>query len=167
MKMEMIAALLHRPKVLFLDEPTIGLDIISQRNIRGFLQRYNQEFGTTILLTSHYMEDIQALCKRVIIINHGRKVYDGQLEQIVRDFSGVKELKVTFCEAVARETLEQVAPIGEYDPYKVTFRVKREALTRIIGVLLNNFEVEDLSTAEVEITEVISEIFQQSREASQ
>lgn len=79
MKMEMIAALLHRPRVLFLDEPTIGLDIISQRKVREFLGRYNRDFGTTILLTSHYMEDIQALCKRVIIINQGRKVYDGQL----------------------------------------------------------------------------------------
>ncbi len=166
MKMEMIAALLHRPRVLFLDEPTIGLDIISQRKIREFLHGYNQAFGTTILLTSHYMEDIQALCKRVIIINHGRKVYDGQLDRIVQDFSAYKELTVTFAAPVSREALAGIAVIQEYDPAKVTFRVKREELIGVLGRLLGEFKVDDINTAEVEIAEVISQIFRQSGEAT-
>jgi ABC-2 type transport system ATP-binding protein len=164
MKMEMIAALLHRPRVLFLDEPTIGLDIISQRKIREFLSRYNQTFGTTILLTSHYMEDIQALCKRVIIINHGRKVYDGQLGQIVSDFSGFKELTVTFSEPASREALESIASLQEFDPVQATFRVRRAELTETISTLLTRFKVADLNTSEVEIAEVISRIFQQQPE---
>jgi ABC-2 type transport system ATP-binding protein len=165
MKLEMIAALLHRPRVLFLDEPTIGLDIISQRKIREFLCQYNQRFGTTILLTSHYMEDIQALCKRVIIINHGRKVYDGELAHIVRDFSGFKGLTVSFAEPVAREALEKLAPIQEFEPAQVTFRVKREQLMPLIGKLLTDFAVEDLSTTEAEIEEMIAQIFRQAPEA--
>jgi ABC-2 type transport system ATP-binding protein len=161
MKMEMIAALLHKPRVLFLDEPTIGLDIISQRKVREFLCRYNQTFGTTILLTSHYMEDIEALCKRVIIINHGRKIYDGQLAQIASDFSGFKELTVTFSEPVSREDLEPIAPLQEFDPVQATFRVQRAELTQVISALLTRFKVADLNTSEVEIAEIISHIFQE------
>ena len=164
MKMEMIAALLHRPRVLFLDEPTIGLDVISQRKIREFLLQYNQAFGTTILLTSHYMEDIQALCKRVIIINQGRKVYDGQLAKIVHDFSAFKELTITFSEPVSRDELARVADIQDFDPLKVTFRVKREELTRVIGQLLDDFKVDDINTSEVEISEIIALFFRQSEE---
>lgn len=162
MKMEMIAALLHRPRVLFLDEPTIGLDIISQRKIREFLCNYNRNFGTTILLTSHYMEDIQALCKRVLIINNGRKVFDGQLSQIVQDFSAFKELTVTFSEPVSQGQMAQIASVQEYDPVKVTFRVKRTELTVVIGQLLCNFKVDDLNTSEVEISEIISDIFRKT-----
>jgi len=163
MKMEMIAALLHRPRVLFLDEPTIGLDIISQRKIREFLCRYNQVFGATVLLTSHYMEDIQALCKRVIIINQGRKVYDGQLARIVQDFSSFKELTVTFSDPIDRDEMERIAAIQEFDPVKVTFRVRREELTRVIGQLLGKFKVDDLNTAEVEISEIIARIFTETK----
>jgi ABC-2 type transport system ATP-binding protein len=147
MKMELIAALLHQPRVLFLDEPTIGLDIISQKTIREFLSNYNIKHGTTILLTSHYMEDIQALCKRVIIINHGHKVYDGELQQIIREFSAMKQLTVTFAEAVVEETMAQIAPIEKFNPFEITFRVERAKLTAIISTLLQNFNVADISTA--------------------
>jgi ABC-2 type transport system ATP-binding protein len=165
MKMELIAALLHRPQVLFLDEPTIGLDIISQKTTREFLCKYNAEHGTTILLTSHYMEDIQALCKRVIIINHGHKVYDGELQQIVREFSAMKELTVTFSEAVAEDKMGQIAPIEKFNPFEITFRVERTKLTAIIATLLQNFNVADISTAEVDLAEAIAHIFHQTKEA--
>ena len=99
------------------------------------------------------MEDIQALCKRVIIINQGRKVYDRQLAEIARDFSALKELTITSSEPVARDDMERIAPIREFDPEKVTFRVKREELTRVIGQLLGEFKVDDLNTAEVEIAD--------------
>lgn len=162
MKMEMIAALLHRPRVLFLDEPTIGLDIISQKRIRDFLGQYNRKFGTTIILTSHYMEDIQALCKRVIIINQGQKVYDGELARIVQDFSTFKELTVTFSEPVNAEQILKIAEFQEFDPVKVTFRIKRENLTTVISGLLENFKVSDINTSEVEIAEIIAQIFHQT-----
>src|SRR5258708_117823 len=90
MKMELIAALLHRPKVLFLDEPTIGLDVVSQKTVREFLKRHNEQSRTTILLTSHYMQDIEQLCERVILIDHGRVVFDALLDRIVAQFSGNK-----------------------------------------------------------------------------
>ncbi len=167
MKMELIAALLHQPRVLFLDEPTIGLDIISQRKIREFLCRYNQQFGTTVLLTSHYMDDIQALCKRVIIINHGHKVYDGMLAEIAKEFSAVKDLTVTFSEPVTAEVISKIAPYQEFDPVKVSFRIPRGELTTVISRLLTEFKVDDLNTAEVEIDEVIAQIFHQSMEDSQ
>jgi ABC-2 type transport system ATP-binding protein len=164
MKMELIAALLHNPRVLFLDEPTIGLDIISQKKIREFLLRYNKQFGTTILLTSHYMDDIQALCKRVIIINHGHKVYDGELSRIVREFSKEKDLTVTFSEPVSEDDMAGLSSIKEFDPAKVTFRVKREALMEIISHLLQNYAVADLNTSEVEIEEIIAHVFTQTQE---
>ncbi len=167
MKMELIAALLHQPRVLFLDEPTIGLDIISQRKIREFLCRYNQQFGTTVLLTSHYMDDIQALCKRVIIINHGHKVYDGMLAEIAKEFSAVKDLTVTFSEPVTAAAISEIAPCQVFDPVKVSFRIPRGELTTVIARLLTEFKVDDLNTAEVEIDEVIAQIFHQSMEDSQ
>lgn len=165
MKMELIAALLHNPRVLFLDEPTIGLDIISQKKIREFLLKYNRKFGTTILLTSHYMDDIKALCKRVIIINHGRKIYDGQLSRIVQEFSKEKELTVVFSEPVSEDELVKISPLKEFDPVQVTFRVKREALMEVIARLLQNYAVADLNTSEVEIEEIIAHIFRQSSES--
>lgn len=166
MKMELIAALLHSPRVLFLDEPTIGLDIISQRKIRDFLLQYNKKFGTTILLTSHYMEDIEALCKRVIIINHGHKVYDGQLSQIVRECSNLKELAVTFAAPVNEAEIRSIAPFQEFDPYKVVFRIKRDQLTAVIQGLLHRFQVADINTAEADIGEVIAQIFDRTGEAA-
>ena len=165
MKMELIAALLHNPRVLFLDEPTIGLDIISQKKIREFLLKYNKKFGTTILLTSHYMDDIKALCKRVIIINHGRKIYDGQLSRIVQEFSQEKELTVVFSEPVSEDELVKISPLKEFDSVQATFRVKREALMEVIAQLLQNYAVADLNTSEVEIEEIIAHIFRQSSES--
>lgn len=164
MKMELIAALLHNPRVLFLDEPTIGLDIISQRKIREFLAQYNKQFGTTILLTSHYMEDIEALCKRVIIINHGHKVYDGQLAEIVKECSSVKELAITFAEPVSADQMKQIATFQEFDPFKVVFRIKRDQLTTVISTILQNFKVADINTSEADVAEVIAQIFDKTLE---
>src|SRR6185503_15238975 len=95
MKMEIVAALLHRPKVLFLDEPTIGLDVTMQRRIRTFIAEYNHRYNATVLLTSHYMADVEALCKRVIVIHHGRILFDGDLATLVNQFSSYKTLSLT------------------------------------------------------------------------
>src|SRR5579871_1483493 len=111
MKFELIASLLHRPRVLFLDEPTIGLDVVAQKNIREFIKDYNRRTKTTILLTSHYMNDIQALCDRVVVINHGKKVFDGLLETVVERFSQTKRITITFKDGGV--TPEQLAAFGK------------------------------------------------------
>ncbi len=164
MKMELVAALLHKPKVLFLDEPTIGLDITSQRVIREFIKKYNKRFSTTILLTSHYMDDIQALCKRVIIINSGNKVYDGNIDNILNDFSRVRNLTVTFSEPTSEHEMSQIAKIDEFSPFKITFSVERDKLITVLTELLQAFSVKDISTSEVGISEAISNIFQKTKE---
>lgn len=165
MKLELIASLLHNPEVLFLDEPTIGLDLISQKKIRDFLVEYNKSYHTTILLTSHYMDDIQALCKRVIIINRGRKVYDGQLSEIIQEFSAEKEITAIFATPVTEADIIQIAPYKEFDPLKVTFRVKRAELTGVVFKLLQKYQVTDLNTTEVELEAIITQVFMQTREA--
>ncbi len=100
MKMELIASLIHSPKVLFLDEPTIGLDVIMQKNLREFIKEYNKKFGATIILTSHYMKDVEALCKRVIIINFGKILYDGLLSELIKKFAPYKLITVIFAQEV-------------------------------------------------------------------
>src|SRR5476651_1091211 len=103
MKMELIAALLHRPKVLFLDEPTIGLDVVSQKKVREFLRQYNEEHGIVTMLTSHYMGDIEALCQRVIIIDHGKIFFDGPLAQVIEKYATHKILGLTFAGEAPRD----------------------------------------------------------------
>src|ERR1700679_2375577 len=110
MKFELIASLLHSPRVLFLDEPTIGLDVVAQKNIREFIKDYNRRTKTTILLTSHYMNDIQALCERVVVINQGKKMFDGKLDAVVEKFSQSKIITVTFKNGTISK--EQLSPLG-------------------------------------------------------
>jgi len=160
MKCELIAALLHKPEVLFLDEPTIGLDVVAQKNVREFIKRYNQKHKTTIILTSHYMEDIEELCKRVVIINKGSVIYDGQLSDLIKKHAPYKVLKVTFTGAVTREQVEPFGEIVEFQPYAVTLRVPREQAAKHAAKLLNaGLPVDDLLIDEVEVDEVIRKIF--------
>jgi ABC-2 type transport system ATP-binding protein len=161
MKMELIASLLHRPRVLFLDEPTIGLDVVSQKNVREFLRRHNEEHRTTILLTSHYMADIQELCRRVIIIDHGRIFFDGRLEEVLDRFADFKLVTIHHAvgaavpmEAVARhgEVVEQGAAI-------LKLRVKRERVIPACKALLDELPVQDIDIQEVPIEDIIRQIF--------
>src|SRR5437762_5274101 len=137
MKMELIAALLHQPKVLFLDEPTIGLDVVSQQTVREFLRNYNATRKTTILLTSHYMADIQALCRRVIIIDHGTIFFDGQLEEIVDRFADSKLVTIQ-CEAAANcsaANLARYGEVAEQTPGSIQLRVKRDRVIPVCKAL--------------------------------
>ena len=120
MKMEMIAALLHRPRVIFLDEPTIGLDFIAQSNIRDFLKDYNRRYGATMLLTSHYLKDVEELCRRTMVISHGSLVYDGTLEHIRDIFSDRRVVKVTWNRPVEKEELEGFAAVREWELLKAS-----------------------------------------------
>ncbi|MBI4023194.1 AAA family ATPase, partial [Candidatus Berkelbacteria bacterium] len=161
MKCELVAALLHRPQVLLLDEPTIGLDVVAQKNIRDFIKKYNRSEKTTILLTSHYMEDIRELCERVIIINLGRIVYDGRLDQLIKRYAQDKLLRVTFHPpGVTRKKIERFGEIVRFQRYACTLKSTRsEAKRTAIALLSSNLPVDDLLIDEIGVDEVIRHIF--------
>mgnify|MGYP001558060038 FL=1 len=159
MKCELVAALLHSPKVLFLDEPTIGLDVVSQNNIREFLKKYNQQRKTTIILTSHYMEDVEALCERVIIINHGTIGYDGSLKKLLDEHINHKILEVTFTEKMDRASLQNFGEIKEFDPKRVVLEVPKNNAKNVAAQMLQTLPVDDILINEVPIDEVIRKIF--------
>jgi ABC-2 type transport system ATP-binding protein len=161
MKMELIASLLHRPKILFLDEPTIGLDVVSQKTVREFLREHNAKEKTTILLTSHYMTDIQELCKRVIIIDRGAISFDGQLSEVVDRFADFKLITIQ-CEGAANSSAENLNKYGEVveqSPGSITLKVKRDRVIAVCKALLDELPVTDIDIQEVPIEEVIRKVF--------
>lgn len=163
MKMELIAALLHSPKVLFLDEPTIGLDVVAQKKMRDFIKEYNQKYNATIILTSHYMEDVQQLAKRVIIIDKGVILYDGLLEKIVQKFAPHKVIEVDFNKEVERSELKKVGEVKGFEELHALIHVPREEASKRAGKLLANFPVKDLNIQEPPIEDIIREVFDQGR----
>jgi ABC-2 type transport system ATP-binding protein len=161
MKMELIAALLHQPKVLFLDEPTIGLDVISQKTVREFLRHHNATRKTTILLTSHYMADIQELCQRVIIIDRGTIFFDGRLAEVLDRFADFKVITIQ-CAAVAdcaRADLSKYGEVVEQSAALVKLKVKRDRVIAVCKALLDELPVTDIDIQEVPIEEIIRQIF--------
>jgi len=159
MKMELIGALLHSPKVIFLDEPTIGLDVIAQKSIREFIKCYNAEEQTTIILTSHYMQDIETLCQRVIIIDSGRIFFDGNLDTIIGRFSSEKLLSLEFAAPVERSTLEQFGTVETYSPLFAKLRVPRQMISKTSAEILSLLPVTDLNIEEIPIEDIIRTIF--------
>lgn len=165
MKCEIAGALLHRPQVLFLDEPTIGLDVTAQRRIRQFVAEYNQRHGATVLLTSHYMADVEALCERVVVIHHGRILFDGELSALVRRFSLHKTIVVDLAPGATRgEGAAALAAYGEVVQYaegQVTLRVPKDDTARVTGRLLADFAVYDLTIQDPPIEDVIEQVFRE------
>jgi ABC-2 type transport system ATP-binding protein len=159
MKCELIAALLHSPKVLFLDEPTIGLDVVSQKKMRDFIREYNYRKKATIILTSHYMDDVKELCRRVIIIDKGKLIFDGQLSEITHKYADHKIISAILAKEIDAKKLEKVGTVKEYAFPKVVFSVKREAASLAAAELLQHFPVADLNIEEVPIEEIIREVF--------
>jgi len=160
MKMELIAALLHGPRVLFLDEPTIGLDVVSQKRIREFIKDYNRTQDTTILLTSHYMDDIQELCEKVVIIDHGRVVFADRLAVLVNRYSHTKLLILKLSDPVERADAERYGRLVEFDGCSMTLEVPREDSTRVASAVLNALPVADITIEEMGAEEVIRNLFQ-------
>lgn len=158
MKMELIAALLHRPKVLFLDEPTIGLDVMSQKIVREFLKRHNAERKTTIILTSHYMQDIEELCDRVVLIDHGKVMFDGHLEQVIERFSSNKVVETKFSTPVSAD-FSDLGNILEQKPDLLRVEVSRARVPDVCRALLDRAPVADLTVTEPPIEEVIRRVF--------
>jgi ABC-2 type transport system ATP-binding protein len=160
MKAELLAALLHHPKILFLDEPTLGLDVNAQASVRQFLQAYNQEYQATLLLTSHYMADITALCKRVLLIHRGRLIYDGALDGLLEKFAPYREVKVELSQAYDPLKLEAFGKIKSIIGQEVRFLIPREKLTATIAQLLGQLDILDLNVTDPPIDEIIGQLFE-------
>ncbi|MCO6047740.1 ABC transporter ATP-binding protein [Aeoliella sp. ICT_H6.2] len=167
MKMELIAALLHSPEVLFLDEPTIGLDVIAQHNIQKFLKHYQEVRRITILLTSHYMKDVAALCQRVVIIAQGQIMYDGSLAGVVDSFSTHKVLTLQFADDQVPSDLDRYGELIELVPPKVKLRVERVDISRILSTVLADHALEDVSVEDPPLEDVIADLFTQSSEQAE
>lgn len=159
MKAELLAALLHQPKVLFLDEPTLGLDVNAQVGVREFLREYNQRYGATVLLTSHYMADITALCQRVLVIHQGQLIYDGSLDGLLERFAPYREVQVELAHSRTEAELLPYGEIKAVEGQSVRFCVQREVLTRTVARILAELEVLDLSVTDPPIEEVIGRVF--------
>lgn len=162
MRMELIASLLHSPEVLLLDEPTIGLDVVSQRKVQGFLRYYQSEQQMTVLLTSHYMKDVEALCRRAIIINEGEIKHDGPLGDIVDRFSSVKQIHLQFSGTDdIPQDLDRYGKLLEKNPPRVTLEVPRQDIPKVLAALLDRYSIEDVGVQERPLEDVIAELFSQ------
>lgn len=161
MKMEIIATLLHSPKVLFLDEPTIGLDVVMQKSLRDFIKEYNKKYNSTILLTSHYMVDVEELCKRVVVINHGKILYDGLLSNLVKKYSPYKDVKINFEKEINPDEFEKFGEVEDYSHPRLELLVKRSDVSTAVSEILGKHEVEDINIEEPEIEDVIRKVFGQ------
>jgi ABC-2 type transport system ATP-binding protein len=159
MKCELIAALLHTPKVLFLDEPTIGLDVVMQKKMQDFIKEYNRRYKSTIILTSHYMGDVKELCKRVIIIDKGKLVFDGALEEIIKKYVDHKIISVILSKEMDPKKLEEIGKVKEFDYPKVSFKVKKQQTSVMTAKILDQLPVADLSIEEPPIEDIIRELF--------
>ena len=159
MRMELIAALLHSPEVLFLDEPTIGLDVISQRRVQDFLKFYQAENKITVLLTSHYMKDVEALCRRAIIINEGEIKHDGPLEDILDRFSRHKVVSLQFADNSIPSDLGSFGRVFDVHPPRAKLEVDRTRIPEILSQLLSRYPIEDVGVQERPLEEVIAEVF--------
>jgi ABC-2 type transport system ATP-binding protein len=162
MKVEVVGSLLHRPRVLFLDEPTIGLDVTMQKRIRGFIAEYNRRYEATVLLTSHYMADVEALCKRVIVIHHGKILFDGALSGLGERFAAYKTIAVELQDGV--RDLGAYGDVLQQDGSRITLRVPRAETAQITARLLAEQDVADLTVEDPPIEDVIELVFAQERE---
>jgi ABC-2 type transport system ATP-binding protein len=159
MRMELTAALLHKPKVLFLDEPTIGLDLVAQQKMRDFIYDYNTKYGATIILTSHNMDDLTDLARRVIVIDEGQLLFDGALEELVGKFAKEKIIKATLGSEIDIKGLDRIGKVKKLSYPEVIIAVPREATAVAASELLQNFPVEDLTIEEIPIEDIIRKVF--------
>jgi ABC-2 type transport system ATP-binding protein len=163
MKCELAAALIHRPKLLFLDEPTIGLDVSMQATVRDFVKRYNEQSGATLILTSHYMEDVAQLCPRVIVIDKGKLVYDGALDELVTRIRPDKRVVLRFSRPVDATDLAQLGQVVRHDAGESVLQVNKDAVNAVVGRALAHLPVSDLTVENPPLEEVMSELFARGR----
>ncbi|SIO58497.1 ABC-2 type transport system ATP-binding protein [Singulisphaera sp. GP187] len=163
MKMELIAALLHQPQLLLLDEPTIGLDVVAQVAIQKCLRDYHTRRGMTMLLTSHYMRDVEALCSRVLVITHGTLVYDGPLSGITEKFGSAKLVRLDFVEGVVPDGLERFGEVTRSDGASADLKVERSKVAEVLGAILDRYAVADVSVQDPPLEQVIARVFEEGR----
>lgn len=159
MRAELAAAFIYSPKVLFLDEPTIGLDVVVQKNIRDFIATYNKKHNATIILTSHYLEDVRELCKRVIVIDHGSIKFDGSTDELIAQHVDTKRIVLTFHTEVKRQDVEAYGDIESFKPLKIAILVPRGETTQRAAQMLTNLPVDDISIEEPRLEHVVRELF--------
>ncbi|MBI2599251.1 ABC transporter ATP-binding protein [Candidatus Curtissbacteria bacterium] len=163
MKCELVAALVHRPKVLFLDEPTIGLDVVIQKNLREFIKTYNQKYQSTIILTSHYMRDVEALARRVIIIDGGKIIFDGLLETLVKKYAPYKLISLILKKEVDVQKLKKLGIIKSYNYPQAVLSVESRETNKVVTEILKNLPVDDINVQEADIEDVIRHVFQNKK----
>jgi ABC-2 type transport system ATP-binding protein len=163
MKMELIAALLHQPQLLLLDEPTIGLDVVAQVTIQKCLKEFNASRGVTMLLTSHYMRDVEALCRRVLVITQGRLIYDGALAGITEQFGQAKLVKLQFAGEAAPDELAQFGEVTQCDGPAAALKVERARVPEVMGAILSRYSVLDVSVQDPPLDQVIARVFEEAR----
>ncbi len=163
MKCELAAALIHRPRVLFLDEPTIGLDVTTQATVRDFVKRYNERSGATLILTSHDMGDVEQLCPRVILIDHGKLLYDGALDQLVARTRPDKRIVLRFARPVDAHDLAKLGKLVRHDTGQSVLQVHKDAVNAVVGHALAQWPVSDLLVESAPLEEVMSELFTRNR----
>jgi ABC-2 type transport system ATP-binding protein len=164
MKMELIASLLHRPKVIFLDEPTIGLDFTSQRKIREFLKFYNQQAKATMILTSHYMADVEELCRRTIVISQGNLIYDGELQAIREKLAARKVMRLKFAEPVEGAAFEQFGSVASFDGESLVLEVERDRVQERSNQLLSRYAVTDFTVEDIPLERGIEKLYEMARD---
>lgn len=162
MKVELIASLLHKPKILFLDEPTIGLDIFAQTTIINFIKEYQKQNKSTIVLTSHYMQDVERLTKRIIMIDHGKIIYDGKLQDLVNKFSQLKKINITLSQPLSKKFVlsDNIKIIYEFPQLKLT--TKKEDIASVLSYILKQVEFSDVTIENEPIEEIIKKTFTSS-----
>lgn len=160
MKCELIAALIHSPKVLFLDEPTIGLDVIMQKKLREFIKEYNKSYQATIILTSHYMGDVEELCERVIVVNQGKIIFDGKLSALIKRYAPYKIITVTLEENIDPKRLDRSLEINSFIYPRLVLKVKNENVNDAASQILKNFKTRDLTIEDVNIEDVIRRVYE-------
>ena len=165
MKCELAAALLHRPQILFLDEPTIGLDVTMQTKIRQFIAEYNERHRATIILTSHYMADVTALCRRVIVIDHGRMLYDGDLHALAEKIAPHKLIRVEFSETLNGHRLEEYGEVVKTRGQRAELLVPRDATSGVAARMLAELPIADVTIEEPPIEQVITRVFEEAARA--
>jgi ABC-2 type transport system ATP-binding protein len=165
MKCELAAALIHRPRVLFLDEPTIGLDVSMQATLRAFIKGYNERYGATLILTSHYMDDVVALCPRIIVIDRGQLSYDGGLDELVRRVRPEKRLVLTLDRDVRGAELEHVGRVVSQAANQAVLQIPQDAVNAAVSRALSTLPVKDLTVENAPLEEVMSELFSRTRQA--
>jgi ABC-2 type transport system ATP-binding protein len=166
MKCELAAALLHRPTTLFLDEPTIGLDVAMQLAIRDFIRRYNQRHEATVLLTSHYMDDVVALCPRIIVIDRGTLIHDGDLRQLIKKMDPDKRVSFTLAEPMADDALAKLGRLLTREGLRITLRVPEREIGAVIGHLLGTLRSADLAIEDPPLEDVLREMFGKNKKAA-